>query len=202
MTVKKRNINYSPEVLSTVQQDALLNNQAKEIQKISNRDNAPPFEVALYVFDCYKAWKKENPAWGFNFYLFNLIEVGKLKSKQSSLKLSYKVIACFPDLRTRGNRKMSFNCYREIANTKLLQDQMNELRKDAEEQQYSGREIRECALKLLNQDKGEDEPKENFFEKTFIFKNEDQFLQEIKESLQDPNRPALGTKFRLKKVRR
>jgi len=201
MTTKRRNINYSPEVLSAVQQDELLKGQAKEIREISDQKNAPPFEVALYVFDCYKAWKEKNTEWGFNFYLFNLIKVGKLKSKQSSLKLSYKVISCFPDLRTPDSRKMPFDCYREIANTKLTQDQMNELRQDAEEHNYSGRKIRERVRKFLGQDKEDSKPKENPYEKIIIYKNDDQFLQVVKDVLQGPQHPVDGTVFRLKRSR-
>jgi len=202
MTIKRPHKDYSPVVLTAAQEDEVLRSQAQEIREIYGQKNTPPFVAAFFIFDKYKIWREKNPEWGFNFYLYNLIEVGKLKSKESTLKLSYKVAACFPDLRDPTKQLLRFDCYREIVNTKLLQDQMNELRQEAEEYHYSGRKIREMIKKILGQDAVEDEHKENSFEKTIVYRNDDQFLQAIKELLPALATPPSGTKFRLKKVRR
>lgn len=202
MSAKRSHRDYSPAVLTAMQEDEVLKTHAHEIKEIYNQRNAPPFEVAFFVFDRYKIWRHHNDAWGFNFYLYNLITVGKLKSKRSTLKLSYKVAACFPDLRDPSKRILSFNCYREIVNTKLLQDQMNELRQEAEEQGYSGRKIRKIVKQILGAEGENEEEKPKSFQKYISYRDNEQFLKAVKDMLEDPDFSKENGKFLIKKIRR
>ena len=143
MEEPKRYKNYSEPVLSVIEADEILKSHAKEIRGFYDQKKTPHFEIAFFVLDKYSDWRRGNPGISFNQYLFVLIKAGKLQGKLSTLKLGYKVTKVFPDLRDPVKRRMLFDSYREIANTKLTQEQMDELRQEAEDNGYRGRKIRE-----------------------------------------------------------
>ena len=129
----------------------------------------------------------------------DLIKEGGLNSKSETLKLGCKVPIIFPDLSTQLNRRLAFDSYREIVNSKLTEEQMKDLRKEAEEYKYSGNKIRAVIKKTLGSAAREGQSVAAY-QKRIIFTDNDQFIEVIKSILEN-KKPKEGDEFILKKLR-
>lgn len=107
----------------------------------SNKIDNSSFEMACLLSKNINLWTETYSMPEENY--FREIENSKgLAFSVNTLRQAYYVIRDFNDILESSNRKMSFSCYREIASSHIPDEQKAEIRKIAEAEKMTQREVR------------------------------------------------------------
>lgn len=116
-----------------VQSDGYLYEDAQFYRSLRIKRSNDHFTFAFNLCKRFKRWKKDTKMSSIDAYLNELFsKVKDLPYEKSSMKLAYYTADRFPDLINDVKRKISFWCYREIANWGLEKYQMRRIRLWAE----------------------------------------------------------------------
>ena len=192
-------INKSP----IIDDKVLFKKYAEEICSVHVEKGKYNFKIAEIVSKGFVEWQGANSENNtFKYYSECLLRQNVLRSKRETLEMICSVTECFPDLFVKPeNRKLSFDGYREIASRKLSKEDQVAVRKRAESEELKGQAIR----KLIKEEYASNlqkSGKRKSFKKDIIYRNEEQFLQEIKSCLQSSDWPSVSTTLTLKEARK
>ena len=145
------------------------------------------FALAFDIKEKFNKWKKIYSINSFDYYLYELQEMGNLKFNISTLKHVYYTAVTFPDLELINNRKMSFSAYSEIANSSLRKEEKKTLRKEIEEAgKMSVARIRETITTRYGSQEKIIRGRFVYATRELCLKNIEQFI-EMKASFLKPN---------------
>jgi hypothetical protein len=116
-----------------VHSDKYLAEDARFYESLKTKRSSNHFDFAFNLYKRFKRWSKDTKMSSIDAYLVELFDkVKNLPFKKESMKLDYYTAEKFPDLIKPLQRKISFWCYREIANSGLKKYQMRRIRLWAE----------------------------------------------------------------------
>ncbi len=146
----------------------------------SNKIDNSSFELACLLSENINLWVKtyDNPE---ENYFREIENSGKLKFSMNTLRQTYYVIRDFKDVLESSNRKMSFSCYREIASSGITDEQKVEVRKIAETEKMTQREVRAYIKRVYKNQRIE------IHKRIFDFSTLENALKEIEIFLKDHN---------------
>lgn len=153
------------------------------------------FELAFELAQRIKVWQEATKNLNLRDYFKAIKESQKILWSENSLRQAHSVALEFSDLLEKNKNRLCFSSYREIANSGISSEAKVEIRKTAEEEGLSFKEVRK-----LIKEKSIREEEVNVIEikEKIIFRTEDNFLKLIEEFLQKHNDLEYGTVITLK----
>ena len=152
------------------------------------------FELAFELVQRIKVWKEATKNLNLRDYFKAIKKSQKILWSENSLRQAYSVALEFSDLLEKKQNRLCFSSYREIANSGISSEAKVEIRKTAEEEGLSFKEVRKL-IKEKSKRKEEDNVIE--IKEKIIFRTEENFLKLIEEFLQKHKDLEYGTTITL-----
>lgn len=173
-----------------VRSDEYLAEDARFYESLKTKRSSDHFAFAFNLRKRFKRWKKDTKMSSIDAYLTELFsKVKDLPYEKTSMKLDYYTADRFFDLEKPEKRKISFWCYREIANSGLKGYRMRRIRlwaerkAEASESGKIGPEKIRAKIKAVYKKTGKHETTITYHTFEDSLKHIKEFLEEHKDSI-------------------